>query len=246
MPDYFDRLLARHAPAPVAARPADGPDGPDGPARVRPRLPGPFERIEALRAEPPLPDEPAPLLVGADQPGVRQDGLIRHEREIRTDRHTVVRTEPAPHGEPDAPADPPPTAPLLRPATQLTPGPRPVAPDTARPERRAASPAGPDAPQRTAVPARVPSGAAARPAAAASLLPRAADSGTDRAARSAAATRRRPRTAERVVHVQIGRLEVSAAGTSGPGRTAARPERAGRSAPTLSLDDYLSRGEKRD
>ncbi|RNG13836.1 hypothetical protein EEJ42_31585, partial [Streptomyces botrytidirepellens] len=71
---------------------------------------------------------------------------------------------------------------------------------------------------------------------------------TDRAARSAAAAnRRRPRAAERVVHVQIGRLEVSAADPSGPGRTAAaRPEQTGRRAPTLSLDDYLSRGEKRD
>ena len=42
MADYFDRLIARHASA-VAHGPAT--------PRVRPRLPGPFERIEALRAD---------------------------------------------------------------------------------------------------------------------------------------------------------------------------------------------------
>lgn len=41
MPDYFDRLLARYTPVPAAGA---------GAARVRPRLPGPFERVEALRA----------------------------------------------------------------------------------------------------------------------------------------------------------------------------------------------------
>jgi len=44
-PDFFDRLLARHtAPRPAAVR-------------VRPRLPGPFERVEAVRAGAPAPEE---------------------------------------------------------------------------------------------------------------------------------------------------------------------------------------------
>ncbi|MER7049230.1 hypothetical protein ABT391_30780, partial [Streptomyces jumonjinensis] len=52
-----------------------------------------------------------------------------------------------------------------------------------------------------------------------------------------------PRPAERVVHVQIGRLEVSAA----PPPDARRPpggggENNGRRAPALSLDSYLARG----
>ncbi|MET8677330.1 hypothetical protein ABZW18_07015 [Streptomyces sp. NPDC004647] len=48
------------------------------------------------------------------------------------------------------------------------------------------------------------------------------------------------------MHVQIGRLEVSAAPPPGSGRpAAARPEHTGRRAPALSLEDYLTRGEKR-
>ena len=235
MADYFDRLIARHASA-VAHGPAT--------PRVRPRLPGPFERIEALRAPEPRLDEPAPPFAAPLPPVPAPE---RHlVREVRTDRETVVRTDPAPRGEPDAPVAPPHTAPLLRAATQLTPGPRPADPDTVRPSWRAASPATSDVPRRTAAPARVPSdNAVVRPAAAASLLPRAADTGPDRAAARSAAARRRPRATERVVHVQIGRLEVSAADPSGP-RAAPRPERTGRSAPRLSLDDYLARGEKRD
>lgn len=50
MPDYFDRLLARYTPVPAAG----------GAARVRPRLPGPFERVEALRSARPEPDEAKP------------------------------------------------------------------------------------------------------------------------------------------------------------------------------------------
>ncbi|MEK8145419.1 hypothetical protein NKH18_40795 [Streptomyces sp. M10(2022)] len=48
--------------------------------------------------------------------------------------------------------------------------------------------------------------------------------------------------------MQIGRLEVSAAPPPGAnGSPAGRPaQQAGRPAPVLTLDDYLSRGGKRD
>ncbi|URN11237.1 hypothetical protein LUW77_02515 [Streptomyces radiopugnans] len=48
MPDYFDRLLTRHVPAVRGAEAAPG-GGPGVPVRVRPRLPEPYERVEALR-----------------------------------------------------------------------------------------------------------------------------------------------------------------------------------------------------
>ncbi|MFF7650936.1 hypothetical protein ACFZCY_13935 [Streptomyces sp. NPDC007983] len=238
MADYFDRLIARHAPA--AAHGSATP-------RVRPRLPGPFERIEALRAPEPLFDEPAPRFAAPPPSVPAPEGQI--VREIRTDRETVVRhTGPAPRAEGARPAEAETPAPLLRPATPLAPGPRPAPPGAPRPERRSAAPGGaPDGPRRAAAPTAHPMGpAAARPSLGAPLPTRPADAGPDRAAaRSAAAGRRRPKTAERVVHVQIGRLEVSAADPSGP-RPAPRPERAGRREPALSLDDYLARGEKRD
>lgn len=110
MPDYFDRLLARYTPVPAAG----------GAARVRPRLPGPFERVEALRSGPPEPDEPAALIPSAPRPAFGPAESVRHEREVRTDRETVVRTEAAAvPGEPErrAAQPGPVTGPLLRPAT---------------------------------------------------------------------------------------------------------------------------------
>ncbi|WP_055554567.1 hypothetical protein [Streptomyces sp. NBRC 110028] len=237
MADYFDRLIARHAPAA-----AHGPVTP----RVRPRLPGPFERIEALRAPEPLLDEPVPPFAAPLPSPPAPEGQI--VREIRTERETVVRhTGSVPRAEGDRTAEPETPAPPLRPAAPLGPGPRPATPGAPRPERRSAAPGGaPGGPRPTAVPTARPMGpAAARPALGAPPSTRAADAGPDRAAARSAAGRRRPRTAERVVHVQIGRLEVSAADLSGP-RPAPRPERAGRREPALSLDDYLARGEKRD
>ncbi|MFE5690103.1 hypothetical protein ACFQ7Y_44270, partial [Streptomyces sp. NPDC056512] len=57
-PDFLDRLLARHtAPRPAAAR-------------VRPRLPGPFERVEAVRAAAPAPDDDTLLWPAAAPPAV--------------------------------------------------------------------------------------------------------------------------------------------------------------------------------
>ncbi|MFD7505952.1 hypothetical protein [Streptomyces sp. NPDC059850] len=246
MADYFDRLIARHAPASAVAVSPGGADG-AATARVRPRLPGPYERIEALRAPEPFLDEPGPLLAAPPDPAPVPERFL--VREIRTtDRETVVRgTEPAPRAEPDRPAAPPAAAPLLRPATPLTPGPRPAAFDAPGTGRRAAAPSpAREGTRRPVTPEPgVPFAAAARAAMASSPLPSAtAGPATDRAAARTAAVRRRPNAAERVVHVQIGRLEVSAAEPPGR-RPAARPEQAGRRGPALSLDDYLSRGEKR-
>ncbi|MFE6096276.1 hypothetical protein ACFQ7M_30470, partial [Streptomyces massasporeus] len=127
-PDFLDRLLARHA-TPAAQRP--------GVVRVRPRLAGPFERAEAVRATPPGPEDAEPLWpVAAPVPGTRPDPAPPAAREVvRTERErTVVRTERAP--VPAEPATRParrdvPGEPLLRPAAPVRPALRPV-PDTAR------------------------------------------------------------------------------------------------------------------
>lgn len=134
MPDYFDRLLARYTPVPAAG---------SGPARVRPRLPGPFERVEALRSRPPEPDQPAALIPSAPQPAFGPAELVRHEREVRTDRETVVRTEAAAAaGETERRAvqavqSP---GPLLRPAVPASVVPRQAAPDVPRAGRRGLRP----------------------------------------------------------------------------------------------------------
>ncbi|MEU6472953.1 hypothetical protein ABZ902_27160, partial [Streptomyces massasporeus] len=107
-PDFLDRLLARHA-TPAAQRP--------GVVRVRPRLAGPFERAEAVRATPPGPEDAEPLWpVAAPVPGTRPDPAPPAAREVvRTERErTVVRTERAP-----APAEP-----ATRPARRDEPGAR--------------------------------------------------------------------------------------------------------------------------
>lgn len=139
-PDFLDRLLARHT-SPAARRP--------GVVLVRPRLAGPFERTEAVRATAPDPDGAGPLWPAvaptaetwpAPAPPAARE-VVRTERE-----RTVVRTEqtPAP-GEltarPVRPAEP--GEPLLRPAPPVRPALRPV-PGTAR---RAA---GRDRPEGTA------------------------------------------------------------------------------------------------
>ncbi|UOB14584.1 hypothetical protein MQE23_38440 [Streptomyces sp. HP-A2021] len=127
-PDFLDRLLARHA-APTARRP--------GVVRVRPRLAGPFERIEAVRGEAPDPDGTEPLWPVAAPAAVARPDLARPAaREVvRTERErTVVRTEQAtaPSETGTRPARPAEReGPLLRPVTPTGPALRPV-PDTAR------------------------------------------------------------------------------------------------------------------
>ncbi|MFD7949255.1 hypothetical protein ACFV5K_41310, partial [Streptomyces sp. NPDC059744] len=107
----------------------------------------------------------------------------------------------------------------------------------------------PPAPQapRTRAAASPRSSDTADPAASGPARPRGADTAAARGAALNGVGRRPPRPAERVVHVQIGRLEVSAAPPPGASRPAGgHPDHTGRRAPALTLDDYLSRGEKRD
>ncbi|MFJ9030083.1 hypothetical protein ACIRQP_16460 [Streptomyces sp. NPDC102274] len=248
MPDYFDRLLARYTPVPGVGG-AEGAGGAGGMTRVRPRLPGPFERVEALRSGPREPDEPAAPIPSVSQPSFGPAELVREEREVRMDRHTVVRTEAVrTDGEPERPvgsAATPSAGPLLPPLSHRAPGRLAVSGDGPRAPRRPATPSA-SGTERTA-PATVPRAAATPPAAMAPLRPRDADTAAARGAAPNGVGRRAPQQAERVVHVQIGRLEVSAAPPPGGNRptAAGRPDRTGRREPALTLDDYLSRGEKK-
>ncbi|MHC3474030.1 hypothetical protein ACYF6T_35760 [Streptomyces sp. 7R007] len=231
-PDFLDRLIARHTPA---ARPDV--------VRVRPRLPGPFERVEAVRDRTDASDEDAllwpaapPAAVPPAPPGVAP-ARIRTERE-----RTVVQTEREPGDPAPRPAPPArPDVPLLRPAAQLPPGPRPAA-DTAR---RAAGRGRADRdPAPTAASAPTPPGAGAAPPAAvpAATRPSAADTTAARDAVRQAAARRGGRAPEQVVQVQIGRLEVTAAPAGGG--TQQRPGAARRPTAAVSLADYLARGRE--
>ncbi|POX40255.1 hypothetical protein C3486_14320 [Streptomyces sp. Ru73] len=257
--DYFGRLLARHAPArrPLPGAPggrADAPGsgtGPAGRTRVQPRLPGPFERIESLGGAPAEPEAPAALYPRAPLAAPADGERLRLEREIRTTERetTVLRAEaartdaPEPDGQPVRP-----TAPLLRPAVRPEPGPRPVVPEGQRAgARRTGGRAEEPGPARPTAATPAPGSPDAAPRAVApALRPRTEVPAARDAVRAASAGRRGQRPAERVVHVQIGRLEVSAAGAERPaagGRGTARPERRG---PALSLADYLARGERTD
>ncbi|MEV4334881.1 hypothetical protein AB0K02_30925 [Streptomyces sp. NPDC049597] len=236
MSDYFDRLLARYTPAGAAA---------GAPVRVRPRLPGPFERVEALRYGPPDPDEPAALIPTAYVPPSAPAATVRHEHEVRTENRTVVRTERTRGAETDPAPVRPAAEPLLRPAAPVPSPARPAAEQAPRTARRgravretddaAPRPAAPAARAHTAPVAAVP---------AAVPVPRRSDAAAVRGA-ALGPGRRAQKPAERVVHVQIGRLEVSAAAP--PQAADRRPAgRGGRPAPALTLDDYLSRGERKD
>jgi hypothetical protein len=85
--------------------------------------------------------------------------------------------------------------------------------------------------------------AASRAAVSAALRPSAADTAAARDAVRQAAGRRPARGAEQVVQVQIGRLEVTAAGAP-PGGGSRRPAGTGRPAAALSLAEYLERGSE--
>ncbi|MEU7469964.1 hypothetical protein AB0A94_15740 [Streptomyces sp. NPDC044984] len=228
--DFLDRLIARHAPTP-------GPRA--GVVRVRPRLPGPFERIEAVRARGTAEEDAALVWPTTPSAGPRGDGPARPApaagpaRLLVERERTVVRAEPAP-GEPP-PAPPAPETPLLRPAAPVPSAPRP-APDTGRRTARTVTPAAASAP--------LPPGAdpVHAPAPAAVPHPRAADTAAARDAVRQAAVRRAGRAPEQVVQVQIGRLEVTA-GVPPAGGTPRRAP-AQRPAATVSLADYLDRGRE--
>lgn len=240
-PDFLDRLIARHAPAAAGPRPAV--------VRVRPRLPGPFERIEAVRATAPEPDDGPDRLWPAVTPSAVRPGdtpaPATSTARLHTERErTVVRTERAPADPAPRPAPRAlPDAPLLRPAAPVAPGPRP-APDAVqraagrgRPERGAS---------RTAASVPIPPGtdAATPTAGSAALRPSAADTAAARDAVRQASARRHARAPEQVVQVQIGRLEVTAGPPTSGGTRQRTPSSAERPGATLSLADYLARGRE--
>ncbi|MFG1671173.1 hypothetical protein [Streptomyces sp. Y7] len=239
VPDFLDRLIARHAPAAAGSRPDV--------VRVRPRLPGPFERVEAVRGTAPEPDEGADLLWPATAPAAERPGEAPSPAppvaRPHTERErTVVRTEHTPADPAPRPAARAlPETPLLRPVAPVAPGPRP-APDAGRAAGRGRHERGP---AQSAAPVPIPPGTDAASPAAVSTPPRpsAADTAAARDAVRQAAARRPGRAPEQVVQVQIGRLEVTA-GPPPSGGTRQRTPSAGRQGAALSLADYLARGRE--
>ncbi|MGW0997978.1 hypothetical protein ACWD5V_32810 [Streptomyces sp. NPDC002523] len=236
-PDFLDRLIARHAaPAPDAVR-------------VRPRLPGPFERVEAVRARTPDPDAADSALwpTATTAPAPERDLPRPTAAEVRhhTERErTVVRTERSPVEPQARPAPRPlPEAPLLRPVAPLAPRPFAVPQTGSRTSGRGGPEAGAD---RTAASAPIFPGTDTASSTVVSAAPRpsAADTTAARDAVRQAAARRPGKAPEQVVHVQIGRLEVTAGGapSRGGARQPARP--AERPGAALSLADYLARGRE--
>ncbi|MFF4834335.1 hypothetical protein [Streptomyces sp. NPDC001315] len=235
-PDFLDRLIARHA-APARAA-----------ARVRPRLPGPFERVEAVRARVPEPGGPDPLLWPAappmaapDRDGPRPSTTAQARQRTERER-TVVRTERAP-GDPDprpaARSFPEPPTPL-RPAAPLAPRHRPAAESGRRPTGRERTDRDP---ARTTVSGPHPSDTDTATAVSAAARPSTADTAAAREAVRQAAARRPGRAPEQVVQVQIGRLEVTAAQPPETG-VRQRSRAAERPGATVSLAEYLARGRE--
>ncbi|MEU3561268.1 hypothetical protein [Kitasatospora sp. NPDC006786] len=229
MPDHFDRLVAK-----------GGPGGDRTGVRVRPRLPGPFERLDALAPAPPVVDEESfgpgrsdgrPVPVPLPRPPAAPPAAPVE----RTLRAVVGEDRPA-----VAPVLPLPRTPLLI-APPVTPGAAPAVEPAVR--REAARPAAVPTPvtARHLAAAPEPPTAAppapARPAAALASVRRAAGAAAPGQAHGTGA-RRRQRPVERVVQVRIGRVEVTAARSTpaGPPKPAAA-----RPGPALDLDKYLDR-----
>jgi hypothetical protein len=238
-PDYFERLLATCLPD--AAGLGDG-GAARRFARVRPRLPGPFERAEGRWSEPADEDAPAPLVPPAwpsapqAQPAVAPS-FRTEPAELRT-APPVTRGRDVP---PPATARPV-AAPSLRPAADVSPPPVAAAEAAMAPGRQAGPLPGPAAaahsdPDRAGRSPLAP--VAASPAGPARLAPPVPRLVPPAGARPAAEPRQAPRPArpEPAVQVRIGRLEVRAAE---PARRTARPARDGRRPPAVDLPGYLS------
>ncbi|MFD8781046.1 hypothetical protein [Kitasatospora sp. NPDC059599] len=226
MPDHFDRLVAKGDPG-----------GDRAGVRVRPRLPGPFERPEALAPALPVVDEES---FGPGRSG-RRPAPVPLPRPPAAPVERALRTVV---GE-DRPAVAP-VLPLPRPPLLIAPPVTPVAAPAVEPALR----------REDARPAAVPTPVTALHRAAAPELPTvappapvrtaaAAPASVRRAAAAAApgqahgtGTRRRQRPVERVVRVQIGRVEVKAAQRT---PTGPRKPAAARPGPALDLDKYLNR-----
>ncbi|GAA2363959.1 hypothetical protein GCM10009854_49620 [Saccharopolyspora halophila] len=212
MADFFDRLV-----------------GPASRAVLRPRLPGPFERIEALRAEPR--EEPGFIAPRTPEPAPAPAEVLREVRhEVHTtDRVTFVRTEHA-APEPPRPARPVPRVETPEPASPPAPTERAPALEPAKPQepQRIDPPPTPESPSPGVLRAEVAPAASERPRTRVAAA----------AARASAPKRRdrEPDRAEPAVQVEIGRLEVNA---SRP-QQRTRPEPAQRREPAVDLADYLS------
>ncbi|MGW0209346.1 hypothetical protein ACWDZ8_27310 [Streptomyces sp. NPDC003233] len=253
MSDHFDRLVGRAAPA---AAPAGGADGAadDGVVRVRPRLPGPFERMDAFgaRVEPLGPDagerewaEPAGR---TEEPAVRRTPVEDVPRRgpvqpVLQHLPLVLREQTAPrHGVLTAavaqPAAEPATWPAGHPAGE-------AARDDSTPQRpNAQSPLTEPTVRHEA--ADVRRDAAVRPIAVPAQTARPAPRPAEAAAgRRSARDSARQHPQERTVHISIGRLEVRAVGrrNDAAARPRERAQQPGRQSPVLSLEKYLSRGE---
>lgn len=239
--DFFDRLLARYAPS--------GERTGGGLARVRPRLPEPFERIESLGA---ADDTGSGTAAGpwsaAPDTAPSPYGTGRAPREVHTEHErTLLHTERTPERDDPAARGPAPRAAepaALRPAT--TPLPRrsrPAEPATRRAGRGEGTAA--DAAGDAAAGRLVPEAGAVLPSGVGALRPAStADVQASRGAARAVTARRGGRGTEQVVHVQIGRLEVSAAGP--PPRPGRQDRAPARRAPTVGLEDFLRQGRDGD
>ncbi|MFJ8622351.1 hypothetical protein ACIRD3_05840 [Kitasatospora sp. NPDC093550] len=230
MPDHFDRLVAK-----------GGPGGDRAGVRVRPRLPGPFERLDALAPALPVVGEesfgpgrpvgrpaPVPLPRPPAAPPARVERALRAAED--GERTTVAPVLPLPR-TPLLIA--PPATPVVAPAVEPA-----VRREAARP---AAAPAPVTAPHRAAareLPNAAPP-APARPAVAARAAGRRAAGAVAPGQAHPAGARRQQRPVERVVRVQIGRVEVRAAERAAAGE---RKPAAARPGPALDLDTYLNRG----
>ncbi|WP_225095809.1 hypothetical protein [Streptomyces sp. CoH27] len=253
MSDHFDRLVARAAPAAAPAGGADG--GRDaGVVRVRPRLPGPFERMDAFgaRVEPLGPDtgerqwaEPAGR---TEEMAVRRTPVEDMPRTgpvqpVLQHLPLVLREQTAPrHGVLTAAVAQPAAAPATRPAGR-------AAGDATRDDSARRSPStGRQLTELTvrhdAAEARRDTGA--RPTAVPAQTARPAARPAEAAAgRRSARDSARQHQRERTVHISIARLEVRAVGrrNDAAARPRERAQQPGRQSPVLSLEKYLSRGE---
>ncbi|MFI1255241.1 hypothetical protein ACH4U6_15810 [Streptomyces netropsis] len=239
MPDFFDRLLARHVPGRQGT--------PTAVARLRPRLPGPFERIETAGTDAPGPTAGPPPAPGS----ARAAGPSP----------VPAPPRPAPPAAPPAPRATTPAPQRPAPAVRLVPA-RPllVAPPlppaaTAAPngERTPGGHTGAARPDATGQPlgqaTRNPAPPASRPSTPKPGTPAVSAARPKPPQRPADTTtvgdrRRRQKPPERVVHVSIGRLEVTAGHRQSPAKPDRRAgtEDRGRPKPAMTLDRYLGAG----
>ncbi|UQI46379.1 hypothetical protein M1P56_19515 [Streptomyces sp. HU2014] len=242
MPDFFDRLLARHAPARG--------DAPTGVTRLRPRLPGPFERIGTTGFDGPEPSGARTAPAAGPTTRTAESGLRpAASRPAPPPAPTALGPAVAPAREhsPAAvtrllPARPVLAVPAVPPL--LASGPERDAGRSRRQDARLADPAERRPARRAARPTELPARTAGKAPAAA--VPQARPRQPERAAAAAPAAerRRRHQAPERVVRVSIGRLEVNGERRPLPTKPAGRgaPDGGGRPRPALTLDQYLTRG----